>query len=52
MPLYIHAIGFADPLEILAQRILWSLPAALLVVLAIGGARKGLADLAAAFRPR
>jgi chloramphenicol-sensitive protein RarD len=52
MPLYIHAVGFADPVEILAQRILWSLPAALLAVLAIGGARKGLADLAAAFRPR
>jgi chloramphenicol-sensitive protein RarD len=52
MPIYIHAVGFADPMEILAARILWSLPAAVLAVIAMGGWRKGVADLAAACNPR
>jgi chloramphenicol-sensitive protein RarD len=36
LPLYLKLVGFAGPWEILAQRILWSLPAAGAVMLAMG----------------
>lgn len=48
LPLYLKLVGFADPLEILGMRILWSVPAALTIVFAIGGP----AQLTSAFRPR
>lgn len=37
LPLYLKLVGFASPWEILGSRILWSLPAAGLAVLATGG---------------
>jgi RarD protein len=52
MPLYIHALAFADALEVLAQRILWSTPAAAVVILVLDGWRKGAADVRAALRPK
>lgn len=52
LPLYIKLVGFADAREVLAQRILWAAPAALLAVFVMSGWRRGLADLATAFRPR
>jgi chloramphenicol-sensitive protein RarD len=52
MPLYIHALAFADALEVLAQRILWSAPAAATVILLLDGWRKGAADLHAALQPK
>jgi chloramphenicol-sensitive protein RarD len=52
MPFYIHAVSFANGVEVLAQRILWSAPAALAVILALDGWRKGAADLRAALKPK
>jgi chloramphenicol-sensitive protein RarD len=52
LPLYLKLIAFADVREVLAQRILWAAPAALIAALLMGGARKGLQDLASAFTPR
>jgi chloramphenicol-sensitive protein RarD len=40
LPLYLKFVGFAGPWEILAQRILWSLPAAGAAMLFTGGARE------------
>ncbi|MDX2233072.1 MAG: EamA family transporter, partial [Hyphomonadaceae bacterium] len=37
LPLYLKVVAFAGPWEILAQRILWSVPAAGLGVLLMGG---------------
>lgn len=51
LPLFIHALNFADPMDILGERILWSLPAALLAVGLMSGWRNGFAELKAAFRP-
>ena len=39
LPLYLKFVGFADPLEELAQRILWSLPFAALAVIAFKAVR-------------
>ena len=52
LPLYLKLLAFADVREVLAQRILWSVPAALLAVFAMSGARRGLAELGAAMKPR
>lgn len=38
LPLYLKLVGFASPSEVLAHRILWSLPAAALAVIALKGA--------------
>lgn len=48
LPLYLKLVGFADAREILAMRILWSAPAALAAVWALGG----LMQLRQAFQPR
>ncbi|MGE3143069.1 MAG: EamA family transporter RarD [Hyphomonadaceae bacterium] len=47
LPLYLKITGFADPREVLAQRILWSAPVAFLA-LAMGG----MAQLRVALKPR
>lgn len=47
-----HRRDQADALEVLAQRILWSVPAAAAVMLVIDGRRKAAADLRAALRPK
>ena len=53
LPVYLRLVGFADPMEVLAQRILWAIPAAFATVLVLnGGLRKGLADILAALTPR
>lgn len=43
LPLYLKFVGFADPLEVLAQRIIWSLPFAALAVLAFKAGRETFA---------
>lgn len=40
LPLYLKLVGFASPSEVLAHRILWSLPAAALAVFALKGAQE------------
>lgn len=40
LPLYLKLVGFADPWEILFSRILWSIPAAGLLVALTGGFRE------------
>jgi chloramphenicol-sensitive protein RarD len=53
LPIYLRSVGFADPMEVLAQRILWAIPAAFATVLVLnGGLRKGLVDIFAALTPR
>lgn len=52
LPLYLKVLAFADVREVLAQRILWSVPAALLAVFVMSGMRRGLGELSAAFNPR
>src|SRR5262245_28258219 len=51
MPVYLKLIGFADVLEVLGQRVLWTAPASVAAVIAISGARQGWRDFAAAMRP-
>jgi chloramphenicol-sensitive protein RarD len=52
-PLFLKFLGFADVREVLAQRVLWSIPAAVIAVLIMSGAwRVALRDLSAAFKPR
>jgi chloramphenicol-sensitive protein RarD len=45
LPLFLKALSFASPWEILAQRVLWSIPAAALAVALFGGFRSSLAAL-------
>lgn len=40
LPLYLHLVRFATPLEVLGQRILWSIPASMVGVLLMGGFRE------------
>jgi chloramphenicol-sensitive protein RarD len=40
LPVYLKLVGFASPWEILASRILWSIPAAGLLVMLTGGFRE------------
>jgi chloramphenicol-sensitive protein RarD len=51
MPLYLKLISFADVLEVLGQRVLWTAPASVIAIVAISGARQGWRDFAAALRP-
>jgi chloramphenicol-sensitive protein RarD len=51
LPLYLKLVSFADVREVLAQRILWAVPAALVAIAAMSGARKGLREIASALRP-
>jgi chloramphenicol-sensitive protein RarD len=52
LPLFLKALAFADVREILAQRILWAIPAALVGVFVLSGWRQGWRDIGAALRPR
>lgn len=52
MPVYISSVGFADGREVLAQRILWSVPAAFVVIALTDGWRKGVVDLRASMTPQ
>lgn len=50
LPLYLKLVAFAGPAEVLGQRILWSIPAAMLAVFVMsGGVAKGLRELRGAF---
>lgn len=51
-PLYLHLLSFADVREVLGQRILWSIPTAIAVLIVMSGLRNGLAELRAALKPR
>lgn len=52
LPLYLKLISFADVREVLSQRILWAIPAAIVAVGVISGVRKGMRELAQALNPR
>ncbi len=52
LPLYLKLIAFADVREVLAQRILWCAPAALIAVFVMSGWRRGFGEIAAAFNSR
>ena len=52
LPLYLKLLAFADVREVLGQRILWTVPAALIAVFALSGWRIGMRELAAALNPR
>jgi chloramphenicol-sensitive protein RarD len=53
LPLYLKLVAFAGPAEVLGQRILWSIPAAMIAIfLMSGGARQGLIELRRAFTPK
>jgi chloramphenicol-sensitive protein RarD len=52
LPLYLKQIAFADVREVLAQRILWAIPAALIAIGVMSGVRKGVSEIAAALNPR
>lgn len=52
LPLYLKLVGFADVREILAQRILWSVPAAMVAVFAMSGWKLGWSEIRAALNPR
>jgi chloramphenicol-sensitive protein RarD len=53
LPLYLHLLSFADVREVLGQRILWCVPAALVAVLVMsGGIHNALREIGGALRPR
>lgn len=53
LPLYLKLVAFAGPAEVLGQRILWSIPAAMIAIfLMSGGAAQGLRELRAALTPK
>lgn len=52
LPLYLKLIAFADAREVLGQRVLWCVPAALLAVALMSGWRQGLRQIGEALRPR
>jgi chloramphenicol-sensitive protein RarD len=52
LPLYLKLVGFADVREVLGQRILWCVPAALAAVFFPAGWAGGWRDLKVAFKPR
>jgi|CXWL01.1.fsa_nt_gi chloramphenicol-sensitive protein RarD len=53
LPLYLKLLAFADAREVLGQRVLWCIPAALVaVVLMSGGWRVALRQIGEALRPR
>ncbi len=51
LPAYLRLVEFADPLEVLALRIFWTIPAALVAIAATSGWRRGLREVRAALRP-
>jgi chloramphenicol-sensitive protein RarD len=52
LPVYLKAVGYADPREVLAQRILWSAPSAAVGVALMGGLGAGWAGTRAALTPK
>lgn len=53
LPLYLKLISFAQPAEVLGQRILWSIPAAILAMFIMSGNwRVALRDFGQALRPK
>ena len=52
LPLYLKLLHTVDVREVLAQRILWAAPSALLAVFLMSGWRLGLREIATAFKPR
>lgn len=52
LPIYLRIVGFADPMEILGQRILWCVPAAFATLMLLGGLRVGVREITATFTPR
>jgi chloramphenicol-sensitive protein RarD len=52
LPLYLKLISFADVREVLAQRMVWAIPAALIAIAIMSGVRKGAREIAAALNPR
>ncbi|MCX7359485.1 MAG: EamA family transporter RarD [Alphaproteobacteria bacterium] len=52
LPLYLKLLHTVDVREVLAQRILWAAPSALLAVFLMSGWRVGLREIATALKPR
>lgn len=52
LPLYLKLLGSVDVREVLAQRILWCAPAALIAVFLMSGWRPGWREIGAALKPR
>jgi chloramphenicol-sensitive protein RarD len=52
LPLYLKLLQDVDVREVLAQRILWCVPAALVAVFVMSGWRHGLSEIGAALKPR
>jgi len=52
LPIYLKLISFADVREVLAVRILVSIPAAFAAIFLLSGWKRGLSELGAALRPR
>lgn len=52
LPLYLKLLSAVDVREVLAQRILWAAPAALIAVFLMSGWRPGWREIASALRPR
>ncbi len=53
LPLYLKLIAFAGPAEVLGQRILWSIPAAVIAVLVMsGGLGQALREIRSALTPK
>lgn len=53
LPLYLKLVAFAGPAEVLGQRILWSIPAAMVAIFVMsGGVVQGLRELRSALKPR
>jgi chloramphenicol-sensitive protein RarD len=52
LPLYLKLLQDVDVREVLAQRILWCVPAALVAVFVMSGWRRGLSEIGAALKPR
>lgn len=53
LPLYLKLIAFAGPAEVLGQRILWSIPAAIIAIVVMsGGMTSALRELRSALTPK
>ncbi|MFZ2030113.1 MAG: EamA family transporter RarD [Vitreimonas sp.] len=52
LPLYLHLLTFADVREVLGQRVLWCVPAAIIAVFAMLGWKAGWSEIGKALRPR
>lgn len=52
LPLYFHALRFADAREILSQRILWCVPSAFAAMLLLAGFGPAMRELRLALQPR